>query len=252
VKFSDGALRITLVYGFQKLADDDPVLTYSPMVRAIAKTLEYAHQNDHIELTKSGFFKRSFVNWAAAEFNWPGYTEEDLYRYNKVLNELDFRPLVQMHALLLHLKLGRHFKGTFRLTKAGKSLVGQPGKIFAEVAEFYLFDVVHSDLQQYDRGPQISQVIILGMLNIEAENGINRKRAGELFYPKQDPSSYDHMTGFDAYIAILRPLCWLGLLHEHPHPDIRKWDQAVFTKTHLWKAALKLPTDDLLKPATMH
>jgi len=243
---------MTHVYGFQKLADDEPVLKYSPLVMAIAKTIEYAHQNDHIELTKSGFFKRSFVHWAAAEFKWPGYTEEDLFRFNKVLNEFDFPPLAQMHALLLYLKLGRHFKGTFRLTKAGKSLVGQPGKIFAEISETYLFNVVHSDLQEYDPRPQMSWVIILGMLNIEVENGINRQRAGELFYPEQDQLPSFHTVSVHAYMAILRPLCWLGLLHEHPHDDIRQWDQAVFTKTPLWKAALKLPTDHLLKPATMH
>jgi hypothetical protein len=240
------------VYGFQKLADDDQVLEYSPLVMAIAKTLKYAQLNDHIELTKSGYFKRSFVNWAAADFNWPGYTEEDLFKFNKVLNELDFQPLAQMHAFLLNLKLGRHFKGTFRLTNAGKSLVGQPGKIFTVVAESFLFDVVHSEFLVLERAPEMSWAIILDMLNIEAENGINRQRAGELFYPDRDPSSGIRMESVEAYMAILRPLCWLGLLHEHPHPDIRQWDQAVFTKTPLWKAVLRLPTDDMLKPATMH
>ena len=240
------------MYGFQELTDDAPALEQSPLVMAIAKTLEYTAQNGGIELTKSGAFKRSFVNWAAAEFRWPGFTVEELFRFNKVLNEDDFYPLAQLHSFLLSLKIGRHFKGTFRLTKAGMSLVGHPAQIFAKVAETYLFDVVHSEAERHESGGAVSWQIILNTLNLEAENGITSKRAGELFYPKPDPPSNHHLVSSDAYVAILRPLCWLGFLYEHPHPDIRQWDQSVFTKTALWKVALKLPTDDLIQAPTMH
>ena len=240
------------MYGFQELTDDAPALEQSPLVMAIAKTLEYTAQNGGIELTKSGAFKRSFVNWAAAEFRWPGFTVEELFRFNKVLNEDDFYPLAQLHSFLLYLKIGRHFKGTFRLTKAGMSLVGHPAQIFAKVAETYLFDVVHSEAERHESGGAVSWQIILNTLNLAAENGISSKRAGEFFYPKPDPSLGYHLASSDAYVAILRPLCWLGFLYEHPHPDIRQWDQSVFTKTALWKVALKLPTDDLIQSPTMH
>jgi hypothetical protein len=33
-----------------------------------------------------------FVHWAAREFDWPGYTEDDLFDINKVQNEIDFGP----------------------------------------------------------------------------------------------------------------------------------------------------------------
>jgi len=40
-----------------------------------------------------------------------------------VLNEQDFMPLVDIHFLMIPLKIGRHYKGHFKLTKAGSELV---------------------------------------------------------------------------------------------------------------------------------
>lgn len=248
---NDG-VQMKHVYGIQELSDDNLALAHSPLVIGIAKTLEYATQKGQIELTKSGGFKRSFVNWAAAEFKWPDYTEQDLFRVNKVLNEWDFQPLAQIHALMLHLKIGRHFKGAFRLTKKGQSLVGRPGIIFSEVATVYLFNVVHSYRAETALGAEINWVILLNILNVEAENGVSRKRMGELVFPAtKAPGAFD-MRPSDAYIAVLRPLCWLGFLREHKPTDIRKWQDAIFTKTPLWQAALRLQTDEMQKPITLH
>lgn len=240
------------VYGFEKIADNDPVLKYSPLVMGIAKSLSFADEHGSIELTKSGFFKRSFVNWVAAEFNWPRYSREDLFRINKVLNEQDFPPLAQMHALLMYLKIARHFKGTFRLTKTGKALVGRPGEIFARVAEPYIFDIIHHVSVSDDDKTGAPWVIIANVLNIEAETGITLKRAAELFFPETQATKLYDPRQSNTYCGILRPLCWLGLLTEHPHADILKWHETVFIKTPLWRAALRLQTDDILEPMTLH
>ena len=56
-----------------------------------------------------------------------GHSEAELFRVNKVLNEIDFPPLMDIHGLLIALKIGRHYKGSFRLTKAGQSLCGHQG-----------------------------------------------------------------------------------------------------------------------------
>ena len=42
---------------------------------------------------------------------------DELFRVNKVLNEYDFVPLELLHFLLIERKLGRHYKGAFKLTK---------------------------------------------------------------------------------------------------------------------------------------
>ena len=53
------------------------------------------------------------------------------------------------------------------------------------------------------------------------------------------------------YAQVLRPLIWTGLLAEHR--DKGNWvEDAVFTKTPLWHAELRLDTDDLVKPAMRH
>ena len=49
-----------------------------------------------------------------------GYDE--LFSVNKVLNEYDFLPPHELvHFLLIELKLGRHYKGQFKVTKRGVS-----------------------------------------------------------------------------------------------------------------------------------
>src|SRR5690606_38560983 len=123
--------------------DADPALAHSPTVRGLEKTFAWIGENGGIPLTPSKAFKRVFVHWAAAEFNWPGHTEADLFAVNKVLNEWDFAPLVLLHDLMIAMKLGRHYKGAFRLTRAGQALVGRPGRIFRTVVPFFLFRVDH-------------------------------------------------------------------------------------------------------------
>ncbi len=58
---------------FRKIQDDEPALIHSPMVRAITKIFAYIDEHGAIPLTPHKAFKRAFVNWAAAQFKWPGY-----------------------------------------------------------------------------------------------------------------------------------------------------------------------------------
>ncbi len=77
------------------------------------------------------------------------------------------------------------FKGTFRLTKTGKSLVGRPAEIFASVAEPYLFDVIHSSLPADTENMDLAWPIIMNLLNIETHAGVMLKRAAELIFLKR-------------------------------------------------------------------
>jgi len=60
------------------------------------------------------------------------------------LNEWDFFLPAELHDLILALKFGRHFKGEFRLTTFGETLVGHPSRLFWLGAPFYLFRIDHS------------------------------------------------------------------------------------------------------------
>jgi hypothetical protein len=79
---------------FRTLADDHPDLAHSPLLRAALVTLQYTHERGAIGLTKTKAFKRVFVHWAVEHFNWPESSAEEMFRYNKVINEYEFPPRV--------------------------------------------------------------------------------------------------------------------------------------------------------------
>lgn len=240
---------------FRKIDDADPTLAHSPMVRAMEKTFAYLDEHGGIGLTPSKAFKRTFVHWAAAEFDWPGHTETDLFAVNKVLNEQDFMPLVDIHFLMTTLKIGRHHKGQFKLTKSGQELADQPGRLFGIITPFYLFEIDHSYGSRLAKpGLPGNWDSYLNVLNVETENGATGAEIRRVLFGDPEPSTfprYDEVMG-GLYGQVLRPLVWTGLLQEtRPERSFRSQD-AIYTKTPLWKVALKLDTDSLVQPATRH
>lgn len=240
---------------FREVDDADPALAFSPMVRGVGKTFAWIGEHGGIPLTPSKAFKRVFVHWAAAEFDWPGHTKADLFAVNKVLNETDFAPLIVLHDLMIAMKLGRHYKGEFRLTKAGAALAGHPGRIFGTVVPFFLFRINHASLSRFDDAPLLDKWdVYLNVLNIETEDGATGAHLRCVLFgePEKGPlPRYDELMG-QLYIQVLRPLCWAGLLQqERGEPSYRSED-AVFVKTPLWRATLRLATDEMVGRAQRH
>jgi len=160
------------VIAFREIDDAEPALAFSPMVRGVKKIFAWIGEHGGIPLTPSKAFKRVFVHWAATEFDWPDNTEADLFAVNKVLNEPDFAPLMVLHDLMIAMKLGRHYKGEFRLTKAGQALVGHPGRIFGTVVPFFLFHINHTSMWRFDDAPILGNWdVFLNVLNVETEDG---------------------------------------------------------------------------------
>ncbi|ANK82606.1 MAG: hypothetical protein TEF_18740 [Rhizobiales bacterium NRL2] len=227
---------------FKTIPDDHPALCHSPMVRGLVKTCDYIAEHGGIGLTPSRAFNRKFVEWAAGEFDWPGYTEADLYAINKVLNEIDFPPLELLHGLMNLMKLGRHYKGQFRLTRSGQALVGHPGQIFGTVVPFFVFRVNHASLSRFEDEPILGNWdIFLNVLNVETEDGATGADLRRVFYGEPG-SGYDKMMG-RLYVEVLRPLCWAGLLKKEESATRYRTEEALFLKTPLWKVALALDID---------
>ena len=237
----------------RSLADDEPALAFSPLLRGFQKTFAYLGEHGSIGLTQSKGFKRNFVHWAAAEFDWPGHTEADLFAVNKVLNEQDFMPLGDIHFLLTTLKMGRHYKGQFKLSKAGQELVGHPGRIFGIVTPFYLFEVNHARFSRFDDEPILGNWdVFLNELNVETEDGATGADLRRVLFGEPDPTgSFDDVLS-RLYIQVLRPLCWTGLLHMDRANGFLSTERSVFSKTPLWRAALQLETDGIRLPGTRH
>ena len=240
---------------FRELDDADPALVHSPMVRGIDKIFAWMGEHGGIPLTPSKAFKRIFVHWAAAEFDWPGHTEADLFAVNKVLNEPDFAPLMLLHDLMTAMKLGRHYKGEFRLTKAAQALIGHPGRIFATTVPFFLFRINHASMSAFEDEPILGNWdVFLNVLNVQTEDGANgghlrRELFGE---PEAGPiPRYDDVMA-QLYIQVLRPLCWAGLLQQERGAVSCRFEEAIFMKTPLWRAAVRLETDKMLRKVTWH
>jgi len=237
----------------RSLADDEPALAFSPLLRGFQKTFAYLGEHGSIGLTQSKGFKRNFVHWAAAEFDWPGHSEADLFAVNKVLNEQDFMPLGDIHFLLTTLKMGRHYKGQFKLTKGGQGVVGHPGRIFGIVTPFYLFEVNHARFSRLDDEPILGNWdVFLNVLNVETEDGATGVDLRRVLFGEPDLAG-----GFDdvlssLYIQVLRPLCWTGLLEENRAKGLLRTRESTFTKTPLWRAALRLETDGVVVQETRH
>ena len=147
----------------------------------------YIAENGAIGLSPSKAFKRTFVHWTAAKFAWPGYSEAELFSVNKVLNEIDFPPLMDIHDLLIALKIGRHYKRSFRLTKAGQSLGGHPGRLFGIVTPFYLFEIDHLRFSRFREEPLGNWDVFLNVLNVQAEDSISGRDLSRTRYG--DPST---------------------------------------------------------------
>lgn len=237
---------------FVQLPDDHPDLIYSPLLRAAHLTLTHAVEKGPIGLTKTKAFKRSFVHWAAEHFDWPGRSYDELFRYNKVLNEYDFPPLELLHFLLITLKLGRHFKGEFRLTQRGKELSQSPGALFHEMIPFYILNVDHASYGRFQDRPFGTWDVWFNVLNVETENGASERKLYGAFYgegPDWDNEGWRDIAAFSH--CVLKPLEWSGLISIQGAPEAGRSTHMSF-KTPLWRSALKLDTDEMVIQAPRH
>jgi hypothetical protein len=233
---------------FQPIDDDASVLQHSPLLRAALLTCDYIDAHGPIGLTASKALKRYFVEWAARAFDWPGYSADDLYAINKVLNEGDFPPLTVLHDVLLSAKVARHYKGHLHLTKQGQQLRKHPGALWDVLANHLLCVLDPSVYSRFGERLEGNWDVFLNIVNVEAQSGVTDDRlCSVLFGVAEEALKLDYHLRPLTYVYVLRPLAWAGLLAEH-----RDRDDRLFTKTPLWVAALKLQTDDFLRPVTRH
>jgi len=248
---SNSLWQLCAMIEFRLLPDDHPDLAHSPMLRAALLTLQYAQEHGSIGLTKTKAFKRVFVHWAVEHFVWPGQSAEEMFRYNKVINEYEFPPLEVLHYLLISLRLGRHYKGEFRLTKRGAELARAPGRLFAELIPYFVLRIDHASYARFDDRPFGKWDVWMNVINVEADHGTTEAALFKAFYgepPDWHTAGWRQMAVFST--CVLQPLEWAGLLTETRENAPGKPVTHVF-KTPLWRSALKLDTDDMLRPISM-
>ncbi len=245
--------QIGWMIDIQPLDGDNPALALSPLLKGALLTLEYIEANGPIGLTPSKALKRYFVEWAAEAFAWPDYTAEDLYYLNKVLNEADFVPLLMLHDLLIRLKLARHQKGAMHITKLGKQLRTRPAALWAVFVERIFRGYDFTPYARYEIPIVGNWDVFINVINVEAQMGCTDDHlCAVLFGSKRDEGGLEHAKRRSAfYVHFLRPLVWLGVLHETTTGKGFSRER-IFTKTPLWRAALRLETDALVAEPQVH
>jgi hypothetical protein len=214
---------------FRPLPDDHPDLAHSPLLP----------------------FKRVFVPWAVEHFDWLGKSAEEMSGYNKVINEYEFPPLEVLHLLLIFLRIGRHFKGEFRLIKRGAELAESPAGLFAELIPCYVFEIDHASYSRFDDHPFGKWDVWMNVVNVEADHGTTERALFAAFYGEEqdwDTAGWREKAAFSS--CLLRPLEWAGLLMESSQENAGKRVCHIF-KTPLWRSALKLDTDSMLRPMAL-
>lgn len=238
---------------FRILPDDHPDLAFSPMLRAARLTINYALEHGNIGLTATKAYKRDFVHWAVEHFDWPGKSAADMFQYQRFINEADFPPLELLHFLLIRLRLGRHFKGTFRVNNDGRMLAGQPGILFDKLVPFFLLAMDHAAYSRGGEQPFGNWDTWLNVMNVEIESGVSERQLYGTFYGEGADWDNDGWRQIGAFSAcVLKPLEWAGLITMHEAREANGRSAHMIFKTPLWRSVLKLDTDDIVSPETRH
>ncbi|WP_180899962.1 hypothetical protein [Martelella soudanensis] len=238
---------------FQTLPDDHPDLALPPLLRGACLILTYAAEHGGIGLTATKAFKRDFVRWAVENFEWPGKSAEEMFRYQSVINEADFPPVDMLHFLLIRLRLGRHYKGMFRVTSEGKELGVHPGQLFKRLISFFVLNIDHAAYSRLGEGVFGNWDVWLNVMNVEIEDGASEDNLFSCFFGEAETGNDRRWREVHAFGAcVLKPLEWSGLITVQELRDQDNKLEYIVTKTALWRSGLKLETDDLVQPVTRH
>ncbi len=93
-----------------------------------------------------------------------------MFRFSKVINEYEFPPLEVLHQLLTILRLSRHCKGEFRLTKRVAVLAGAPARLFAELIPFFILQIDHSSCARFEDRPFGKWDVWKNVINVRADH----------------------------------------------------------------------------------
>ena len=223
------------------------------------KLLFYCEQNGGISLTQSlGAFHRKCVEWAAYEFQWPGYEPEQLYLMNKVLNEPDFPPLSTLHWALQDLRIIRHYRGRAVLTKRGRSILDNHGGLQAVLTEWMLARPLQDNLTREAAALFWDLRHMLDVISNRLGDWMTLGNFSELalpveLFPAKGPLGRRHEAGFFLARNFVQPLTWLGVLEESPlnNSGITMMDRQ-FRKTSLFDAFFKIALPSGIAVAVVH
>ena len=234
-------------------------LAGSPLAINGMKLLHYVEQTGGVPLTQSlGAFHRKCVEWAAHEFQWPGFEPETLYSVNKVLNEPDFPPLSIFHQALQDLRIIRHYRGKALITKRGMSMLGNYGELQVALAEWILASPLQDRLSAEAAALFWDLRHMLGVISNRlgvwvAIGDLTEWMLPVELFPGRGSLGPRHEASFFIAYNFVRPLIWLGLLEGGPQntPAMSVIDRQ-FRKTVLFDKCVRISLPTGVATAGLH
>ncbi len=243
---SEGSIRLNETLSLSDLSGC-LVLNHARLV------MEHMAANHGVKLTTTGNFNRKFVEQMVRDFRWPGFEPDVVWRYSKVLNEPDYVPVDFLHALIDLAGLGRKHKGTFRLSRLGRSLLAPEA---AGELNAVLFDATCNryNLAYLDRRPvkesfQPQIGLTLFLMSKVAETPRSPEELLAITTLPIDPPQSDYPFRPEAIfrVRVLRYLEWFGLLEKvRLAANDQVGQQHLYRKTSLFDRFLSFDVEALI------
>jgi len=186
--------------------------------------LRRAAETSGLKLTATGNLSRAVVEEMCGSIEAPDYDKDELFRYQKVVNEPDFLPLHFIRILTQSAKLTRTHRGKLIPTRLGKRMLalehhGPLQAVLFHVA-FWRLNLADFDRYALDSWPLTQVGVILWSLSAWAHDWLPRETLTRLCAsPVIGVLESQWDVGSSVMEArILRPLVWFGLLESRTEP----------------------------------
>jgi hypothetical protein len=234
-------------------------LAASAITRTARIVLQRAADESGLKLTATGNLSRAVVAEMVELIEWPGLDKDELFRFNKVINEPDFLPVHFVRVLLQGMKLVRVQRDKLAPTRLGKEML-VPGRHGALQALLFRVALWHLNLGYFDRNPieawpQNHTGIVLWCLSVSANDWMDREILTRLCTVPvlQVVESKWDFGSFAMESRILKPLLWFGLLEfqSERSETNRVNDRRLYRKTLLFDRFVKFNVQ-VERPSTRH
>lgn len=235
--------------GSLQLADDLPLeaLAGSAFAGNAMILLRRAAREGGLKLTATGNLSRSVVSEMCDAMAWPSIDMEDLFHFNKVVNEPDFWPLHLLRLLAVEAKLLRKHKGVLVPTKAATSLVRTDAIAALQTqlfrTAFWRVNLSYFDGYPLQGWPESRIGSVLWSLSVASASWTPVERLMRLSTVPVNgvlEATWDFpASAFEA--RVLRPLHWFGLLEcraAEPHGP-EQFVRPSFRKTPLFDSFVR-------------
>jgi hypothetical protein len=202
----------------------DTEISGSPVTANALILLRRAAETGGLKLTATGNLSGAVVDEMCGSIECPNYDKDELFRYQKVVNEPDFLPLHFVRILVQAAKLLRTYRGKLIPTPLGRRMLAaeQHGPLQAVLfhVAFWHLNLAYFDRYALDSWPLTQVGVILWSLSASAHDWLPRETLTRLCTsPVIDVLEWEWDLGSSAMEArILRPLLWFGLLESRTEP----------------------------------